>query len=326
METKRIVDLTERIMNNVSKVLVGRDEVCRLLLVSIYANGHVLLEDVPGVGKTMLAKCIAKSVSSQFKRVQFTPDLLPTDLTGLNVFNQKTSEFYFKAGPVFTNILLADEINRATPRTQSSLLECMDERQVTVDGITMKLDEPFLVVATQNPLETSGTFPLAEAQNDRFFCRLKNGFPTFAEGRMILNMNEGSEPFLNLEVITDAAEIVSISHEIKQVKVNLAVKQYIIDIIEETRHHEEIIGGISPRGSIHMLRGVQALAAVSGRDYAIPDDVKYLAQHCFPHRLTIKGFSAYGKTETQERIIADIIERVPVPTEQIDDNDNMEMI
>ena len=317
MDTKRIVDLSERIRNNVSKVIVGKDEVVNLMLTSMYASGHILLEDVPGTGKTMLARCISKSVSCEFTRVQFTPDLLPSDLTGLNVFSQSTGDFSFKKGPVFTNILLADEINRATPRTQSSLLECMEERQVTVDGETRKLDAPFLVVATQNPLETSGTFPLPEAQMDRFFCRLKNGYPSPEEGLQVLMKNEGRVPFNDLEEITNGQEIVEIAKEITNVKVNDTVKEYIADIIEVTRNHDQIIGGISPRGSISLMRGVQAYAALNGRDYAIPDDVQYLAIHCLAHRLTVKGFSALGKTQTQEKIISDILEMVPVPTEVI---------
>lgn len=319
METNRIVELAGRIRTNISKVIVGKEDIINLMLVSLFSKGHVLLEDVPGTGKTMMAKCLSKSISCQFTRVQFTPDLLPSDLTGLNVYSQKTGDFSFKSGPIFTNILLADEINRATPRTQSSLLECMEEYQVTVDGLTRKLPPPFFVIATQNPLETQGTFPLPEAQMDRFFMRLKNGYPTKEEGMSILDRNEHTNPFLDLESITNGDEINEISAEIsKNVKVNDTVKQYILEIVEKTRSSEQIIGGTSPRASIAIMRGIQAYAAIKGRDYAIPDDVKDLTVHCLSHRIMVKGFSAFGKTETQERIIQEILDSVPVPTEKIE--------
>ena len=319
METNKIVELAGRIRTNISKVIVGKEDIIDLMLVSLFSKGHVLLEDVPGTGKTMMAKCLSKSISCQFTRVQFTPDLLPSDLTGLNVYSQKTGDFSFKSGPIFTNILLADEINRATPRTQSSLLECMEEYQVTIDGMTRKLTPPFFVVATQNPLETQDTFRLPEPQMDRFFMRLKNGYPTIEEGKRILDRNEHTNPFEDLESITNGEEINEISAEIsKNVKVNDTVKQYILEIVEKTRSSEQIIGGTSPRASIAIMRGVQAYAAIKGRDYAIPDDVKDLAVHCLSHRIMVKGFSAFGKTETQERIIQEILDSVPVPTEKID--------
>ena len=324
METNKVVELAGKIRENISKVIVGKDEIIDLMLVSLFSKGHVLLEDVPGVGKTMMAKCLSKSISCEFTRVQFTPDLLPSDLTGLNVYSQKTGDFSFKSGPVFTNILLADEINRATPRTQSSLLECMEEGQVTVDGETRKLTPPFFVIATQNPLETQGTFPLPEAQNDRFFMRLKNGYPSKEEGMQILDRNEHKNPFGDLLSITNGEEVNEIAAEISSnVKVNNTVKQYILEIIEKTRNSDQIIGGASPRASIAIMRGVQAYAAIQGRDYSIPDDVKYLAVHCLAHRISVKGFSALGKTETQERIIKEILDSVPVPTEKIDNSTEM---
>ena len=316
MDTNRVVEISQKVRENISKVMVGRNDTIDLLLTALLAKGHVLLDDVPGIGKKMMAKCLAKSISIELKRVQFTPDLLPSDLTGLNVYSQKTSTFNFKEGPIFTNILLAAEINRATPRTQSSLLECMEERQVTVDGVTRKLDSFFLVIATQNPLETQGIFPLPEAQNDRFFCRLKNGHPTKGDGFTILTNNESKDPFDDLTPVTTKAEIEAISQETNQVLVSQEIQEYMMNIVEETRNHEQIIGGISPRASIALLKGIQAYAAIKGRTYAIPEDVKYLSQFCLPHRLTLRGTGAYSKSEAQNRIIGDILENVPMPSGQ----------
>ena len=323
METKKIVELSAKIRDNIGKVIVGKGDIVDLMLVALYSKGHVLLEDVPGVGKTMAAKCLSRSISCEFTRVQFTPDLLPSDLTGLNVYNMKTSEFSFKHGPVFTNILLADEINRATPRTQSSLLECMEEAQVTVDGETRKLSPPFFVMATQNPLETQGTFPLPEAQMDRFIMRLKNGYPNKEEGIMILSKNASTIPFNQLESITNAEEIIEIQNMVSDVKVNETVKAYILDLTEATRHNDQIMCGASPRATIALMRACQTYAAMQGREYVIPDDVKFLVVHVYSHRLSVKGFSAFGKTETQERIMQDIVDSIPVPTEKIEGN--MEM-
>lgn len=315
MELSEIKMLAENIKSNISEVLVGKDDTIDLVIISLFCGGHVLLEDVPGVGKTMLAKCLAKSIDCGFKRVQFTPDLLPSDITGINFFDQKNGDFTFREGPLFTNIVLADEINRATPRTQSSLLECMEEGQVTVDGETRKLNSPFFVIATQNPVETRGTFPLPEAQLDRFFMRLKMGYPSVQEGRQILKRFRSSGPVSELKTVAAGNKISSAQASFSIVKVSDAVEQYIIDIIDATRHNEKISLGVSPRGSIALMKAAQVNAVLDGRDFVIPDDIKKVAAPVLAHRLIIKGHAIASGTQNEEAAIYEILKHVAVPTE-----------
>lgn len=316
MELKDIRKLADGIKANISKVIVGKDEVVDLVLMSFFCSGHVLLEDVPGVGKTMLAKCLARSVDCDFKRVQFTPDLLPSDLTGINFFDQKKSEFVYRPGPLFSNIVLADEINRATPRTQSSLLECMEEGQVTVDGETRKLKQPFFVIATQNPVETRGTFPLPEAQLDRFFMRVKLGYPSFEDGRRILDRFQTGDPLPALSSVASAAEIMDARNSFTGVRINDAVKDYIMNITEATRKSEKIQLGASPRGSLALMKASQICAVFQGREYVTPDDVKHTAVPVMAHRLILKGHAISGGTANAEEAVYDILKKVPVPTEE----------
>jgi MoxR-like ATPase len=264
----------------------------------------------------MLARCLAKSLECEFKRVQFTPDLLPSDLTGINYFDQKQGEFIFRPGPLFANIVLADEINRATPRTQSSLLECMEEGQVTVDGTTRKLGKPFLVLATQNPVETRGTFPLPEAQLDRFFMRLKMGYPSQQEGIEILQRFKGHNPETQLETVASGEAVLEAQASISAVKVSAALEQYIVEIIEQTRHDDKILLGVSPRGSIALMRAAQVNAIFENRDFVLPDDVKKVAIPVLAHRLLLKGHAISGGTENAENAIHEILKRAPVPTEE----------
>lgn len=315
MELYEIRELAERLKSNISKVIVGKDEVADLVLVALLCSGHVLLEDVPGVGKTMLAKCLAKSLDCEFKRIQFTPDLLPTDLTGINYYNQKQGEFVFRPGPLFANIVLADEVNRATPRTQSSLLECMEEGQVTIDGETRILSRPFFVIATQNPVETQGTFPLPEAQLDRFFVRLRIGYPTTAEGKEILDRFQKVSPFPALESVVSAEEIVEAQRSFYEVRVNDAVKNYILQIIELTRKNEKVLLGASPRGSLALMKASQAYAILRGRDFVTPDDVKYMAVPVLSHRLIIKGHAISSITLAAEAVMKEIVGSAVVPVE-----------
>jgi MoxR-like ATPase len=319
MELSEIKKLAEKIKANISKVIVGKEDVTDLVLTCLFCSGHVLLEDVPGVGKTMLAKCLAKSINCDFKRIQFTPDLLPSDLTGINYFNQKESEFVFRPGPIFSNIILADEINRATPRTQSSLLECMEEGQVTIDGETRKLKRPFFVIATQNPIEIQGTFPLPEAQLDRFFMRLKIGYPKRNEGKLVLDRFQEKNPFEDIISVSEAADVISVQDCFSKVSVNEPIKEYIMDIIEMTRSHDRVALGVSPRGSLALMKASQVLAVLGDRDFVIPDDVKKAAAPVLAHRMLIKGHAISSSISGAEGVISDILEKVKVPLEAMGD-------
>jgi MoxR-like ATPase len=315
MNLSSIKNLSDNIKSNIRKVIVGNENVIDLLLVALICSGHVLLEDVPGMGKTLLAKTLAKSIDCEFKRIQFTPDLLPSDLTGINYYNQKLGEFQFRPGPVFTNILLADEINRATPRTQSSLLECMEERQVTVDCETHILDKPFMVVATQNPIEIQGTFPLPEAQLDRFLMRIRFGYPSESEGIDILKRFKSDQPLHDVTPVVKAQDIVGAQNAYSSVFVSDAVYKYIIDAVARTRKDADIVLGISPRGSQALLKASQVLAIIRGRDYVLPDDVKTLAKYVLCHRLLLSA-TARMKDRYAETVMERLLSQVTVPTEE----------
>lgn len=310
-----IEETANRCTGNISKVIVGKKDVIELVLTSLLCKGHVLIEDVPGTGKTVLAKATAHSLGCDFKRIQCTPDLLPSDATGIHYFNQKTSEFEFRPGPLVSNIVLVDEINRATPRTQSCLLECMQEQQLTVDLETIPLPQPFLIIATQNPIELEGTFPLPEAQLDRFLLKVSLGYPSEDEEDAILSRFQQDNPLDTLTSVTDANELVKLQELRPKVHIGNSVRSYIIAITRTTREHPDIKLGASPRASLGLHLASQALAAIKGRSYVIPDDVKYLAIPALAHRLIIKT-EARLKGKTTEDILREILETIPVPVEE----------
>jgi len=305
--------LCRKIVENVSKVVVGKADSLELLMVALLADGHALIEDVPGLGKTLIAKSLAQTMAALFKRVQFTPDLLPSDITGFNIYNQKSGSFHFQPGPVMANVLLADEINRTIPRTQSSLLESMEERQVTVDGQTYPLPRPFFVIATQNPIELEGTFPLPEAQLDRFLLRIRLGYPREDEEITIMERFQTEDPFLALEPVAKPEEIVALQEARKGIRVSTPVKEYISLIAGATRSHEKVRFGASPRGSLGLMRAGQALAALRERTYVLPDDIKHLAPAVLAHRVILKDKERL-KGLTTEGFLQELISRIPVPS------------
>ncbi len=304
--------LCQKIVENIARVIVGKEESIELLLVALLADGHVLLEDIPGLGKTLIAKSLARSIGGSFKRVQFTPDLLPADVTGFNVYNQQTGQFTFQPGPVMSNILLADEINRTIPRTQSSLLESMEERQVTVDGQTYTLPHPFFVMATQNPIELEGTFPLPEAQLDRFLLRIRLGYPEQDEEITMLERFQEKDPLADLEAVASPVHIRDLQQARKRIRISRPVKEYITEIVRATRSSPSLRLGASPRGSLGLMRAGQALAALREREYVLPDDIKEIAVPVLAHRLILKEEGRL-RGENAEHFLEEMVRQIPVP-------------
>lgn len=311
MNLEQMTGIVKHIKENIQKVIIGKDDVIMKVLTSFIAGGHVLLEDVPGTGKTLMAKSLAKSVDATLKRIQFTPDLLPSDITGINIYNPKDTCFNFIPGPAFSNIILADEINRATPRTQSSLLECMEEKQITIDGTTYPLSQPFFVIATQNPIETAGTFPLPEAQLDRFMMQLSMGTPTKQEELDMMERFIADDPLVDLSFVCTKEDILAMREFCKTIFVHSAIREYLVSIVQATRTNSNLLIGVSPRGTLALLRAVQVYAALQGRNYVLPDDVKELAQPVLQHRIL-----SYGNTHSSKNNpLADILASIPVPSE-----------
>ncbi len=314
MEYSHFKENTERVVESCSRVIVGKEESIRLILISFLCSGHVLLEDVPGTGKTMLLKAFAKTVGSRFKRIQFTPDLLPSDLTGINYYNQKTGEFQFRKGPLFSNVILADEINRATPRTQSSLLEAMEEKQITVDGVTYPMDEPFFVMATQNPVESYGTFPLPEAQLDRFFMKISLGYMKREQEMKVISRPSSEALLLELAPVLTPEEIQEMKAELTKVLVHEDVLGYMMDIVEKTRTESRFMTGVSTRGAIALYKASQAMAASMGREFVIPEDVKHVAPCVLSHRIISKGSESFADARSY---LKKLVDTIPVPLETL---------
>ncbi len=302
----------EKVVENIEKVIIGKREVATLGLVALLAEGHILLEDVPGVGKTMMVRALSKSISADCKRIQFTPDLLPSDVTGVSIYNPKEMDFIYRPGPVMSHIVLADEINRTSPKTQSALLEAMEEGNVTTDGVTRPLPRPFFVMATQNPIEFDGTYQLPEAQLDRFLFKLKMGYPSMREEIEMLSRQANQSPIANLEPVMDVSTLIELQDRVKEVYVDDTIKQYIVEIVNRTRKHDLIYLGSSPRGSVALMRASQALALIQGRDFCVPDDVQYLALYVLSHRIMLKPEARY-EGKVAEDVIREIIEKVYVP-------------
>ena len=311
-ETQSATTIAREIVDNVSKVIVGKQPVIKQALAAVIAKGHILIEDVPGVGKTMLAKSISSSIGCSFKRIQFTPDLLPSDIVGVSIYNQNTREFQFRPGPVMAQIVLVDEINRATPKTQSALLEAMEELQVSVDGVTRPLEQPFIVMATQNPIEYEGTFPLPEAQLDRFLMRISLGYPSFTDELSVIEQQEKTHPIDELEAVASPEDVIKLQKAAQNVYVDTAVREYIVGLIEATRNHEDVFLGASPRASLGMFRAVRGMAILRDRDYVIPDDVKELAYAVLAHRLILSPAARMRGLHT-EQVIDGLLESVAVP-------------
>lgn len=309
---QEVQTIAQRIVDNVEEVIVGKHEAVQLTIIALLCQGHLLIEDVPGTGKTMLAKSVARSLGCKFRRIQFTPDMLPSDVTGVSVFNQKTREFEFRPGPVMAQIVLTDEINRATPKTQSALLEAMEERQITVDGVTYPMEQPFLVLATQNPIEYEGTFPLPEAQLDRFMMRISLGYPGADDEITVLDRQQHTHPITRIEQVVSAEELIGAQQRIRDVYIDDLVKEYIVRLVKSTRKHPDVYLGASPRGSLALYKTGQARAAIVGRDYVIPDDIKALAMVTLAHRLIISP-SARIKNVDPRAVIQEILDSIPVP-------------
>ncbi len=313
-EIRQVQDAARTVRQNVGRVIVGKEAVIDLLMVALLCEGHVLFEDVPGIGKTTLAKSLAKSLGCSFQRIQFTPDLLPSDITGIMYFNQKKGEFEFRSGPLLAQVVLADEINRATPRTQSALLEAMEERQVSIERETLLLPRPFIVMATQNPIELEGTFPLPEAQLDRFLMRLRLDYPTQSEERLILQRFREEQPLADLQPVVSGERLQELQKTIRRVRVEPAVENYIVELVRATRSHNGVELGVSPRGTLALYRASQANAAIHGRGYVVPDDVKQMARSVLPHRmLATSQARLHGRA--MDQVIEDILHSVPVPVE-----------
>jgi len=308
--------IVERILYNIEKVMIGKRNVAELSLVALLAEGHVLLEDVPGVGKTMMVRALAKSVGANFKRIQFTPDLLPSDVTGVSIYNPKEMEFQFIPGPLMANIILADEINRTSPKTQSALLEAMEEASITIDGVTHRLEKPFFVMATQNPTDYEGTYPLPEAQLDRFLLKMRMGYPDQDEEIEVLNRVQQKSPIEDITPVIGLQELRSLQSQIKDVYVNESMKRYIVEIANLTRNHEKVYMGVSPRGSIAIMKAAQAYAFMYGREYVLPDDIQFLVPAVFTHRIILKSEARFTGVSTED-LLKEMMETIPVPVQRV---------
>lgn len=313
METSQLQ--VKRILDNIGNVMIGKEHVAELSIVALLAGGHVLLEDVPGVGKTLMVRSLAKSIGANFKRIQFTPDLLPSDVTGSSIYNPKELKFEFRPGPIMGNIVLADEINRTSPKTQAALLEGMEESSVTVDGNTLSLGSPFFVMATQNPIEYEGTYPLPEAQLDRFLFKMNMGYPSPQDEVNILHSTEKKQPINELQSVITLEELQDMQKQVKGVHVDVTVKEYIVDMVNRTRTHQSVYLGASPRGSVALMKAAQAYAFIHGRDYVVPDDIQYLAPYVLPHRIILKSEAKF-EGMTAEQVVKKVIDRTPIPVQR----------